>query len=97
MNCSPSLKKEIKAAILSGKSIHTSSHALGGGEWSLEVTAGGEYIGELVGENGQNNHYCPSGEGDDLHEELDRLIKEVEDKLLEEGKIKPSPEGWVRT
>ncbi|MDV7400425.1 hypothetical protein RZS08_53920, partial [Arthrospira platensis SPKY1] len=45
-------KELLHQAINNGQRITTESHAVGGGEWSLEVYADGKFLFELVGPNG---------------------------------------------
>jgi len=54
--------------------LGTTTHAVGGGEWSIEVYGIGdddckEFLFELVGSNGTHS------EPDDLWEELEQIIK----------------------
>lgn len=74
-------KSKILAEALyqNNEGMNTSTHALGGGEWSIEVTtASGQFLFELVGENGTNRDFCPDGEASDLWGELREIENEAE-------------------
>lgn len=73
-------KAEILANFMRDKvewDLRTESHAVGGGEWSLEVYGESdgrkEYLFELVGSNGTHPDYP----ADDLHEELEMIVGEA--------------------
>lgn len=52
--------------------IQTSTHAIGGGEWSIEIHDGDEFLFELVGSNGSRND-----EADDLWGQLQDLQEQA--------------------
>ena len=53
--------------------IKTTTHACGGGEWSIEIYDGSDFLFELVGSNGTRN----DEEADDLWGDLEQLFKEA--------------------
>ena len=53
--------------------IRTTTHACGGGEWSIEIYDGSDFLFELVGSNGTRN----DEETDDLWGDLEQLFKEA--------------------
>lgn len=70
--------------------ISTSVHAIGGGEWSIEVRAGGEFLFELVGENGTNELFS-GGQRDDLWGDLQHIESQAEEYAIKKGWYNPLP------
>lgn len=72
------MKKKIKAILRDliwvGGSVSTSTHSIGSGEWSIEVSVGDTYCCEFVGSNGT----WPGEEADDLHSMVTEAVQEAE-------------------
>ena len=68
------VKSILRDLIWVGGGISTSTHAIGGGEWSIEVSVGEQYCCEFVGSNGTQN----DEEADDLHSIVSDAIAQAE-------------------
>jgi len=55
--------------------FQTTTHALGGGEWSIEVTLDGSFVKEFVGNNGTQQ----GEEADDLWSEYNEWVSSLPD------------------
>lgn len=72
---------------------HTETHALGGGEWSIEVyDQHGSFMTEFVGLNGTQ----PGEEATDLWAEYDEWAEQIAKPAKNVAKFK-SPDGTVET
>lgn len=68
------VKSILRDLIWVGGSVSTSTHAIGGGEWSIEVSVGDIYCCEFVGSNGTRD----GEEADDLHSIVSNAVQEAE-------------------
>lgn len=58
------------------KVFNTKSVGLGGGQWAIEArNIKGDFLFEVVGENGTNRVFCPDGKGTDLWSEIREKIE----------------------
>lgn len=92
-------KPEILAEAIykNNEGMNTTTHGLGDGEWSIEVrTTSGEYLFELVGENGTNSHYS-DGEASDLWGELSEIQREAESIAIGNGWKSENPINWEQS
>lgn len=67
------VKSILRDLIWVGGAVSTSTHSIGGGEWSIEVSVDDSYCCEFVGSNGTQDE-----EADDLHSIVNAAIQEAE-------------------
>lgn len=68
------VKSILRDLVWFGGGISTSTHAIGGGEWSIEVSVDDSYCCEFVGSNGTRD----GEEADDLHSMVTEAISQAE-------------------